>query len=161
MPAVLEFPSANARDVVGQVVRTLIHPFTSLIDHLWPSHLYSPFVNFASVCTFNLICQSSSLDELPARAYLSQSKVKIYLNDALSTLLKIASYQSTSAKVPPAESVDLRPLRFLTNYFNQVISDSCNHTIGRNFAFICSTKYNRVKFLGGLFRSTKGKMLEL
>ena len=139
------------------------------------------------------------LHTLSSGTFLSQSKVQVYLNDALNILLKVSSHQATSPQTPSAFSASQRPLRFLSNYFEGVLDEvsyvrtpskrqysptheltlsaplphrtlllanplpsipphtqTVNHTVGKNFAYICCTRYNRGTFLKGFVSCTSG-----
>ncbi|GMH48368.1 hypothetical protein TrRE_jg1393, partial [Triparma retinervis] len=93
--------------------------------------------------------RAAFLQKLSSGTFLSQSKVQVYLNDALNILLKVSSYQSTSPLTPSVFSASQRPIRFLSNYFEGVLDENINHTVGKNFAYICCTRYNRGTFLRG------------
>ncbi|GMI41458.1 hypothetical protein TrCOL_g11652 [Triparma columacea] len=100
--------------------------------------------------------RAAFLHTLSSGTFLSQSKVQVYLNDALNILLKVSSHQATSPQTPSAFSASQRPLRFLSNYFEGVLDETVNHTVGKNFAYICCTRYNRGTFLKGFVSCTSG-----
>ena len=84
------------------------------------------------------------LSSLPTNLYLSISTITPFLNDALSTLLTLATPPNSGV---PVASVKSRPHLFLANYFEQVCDPKINHTVGKNFSFVAATLHNRATFL--------------
>ena len=85
-----------------------------VFGHMFPQSLSNPL---------HLRRRAAFLMKLSSGTYLSQSKVQVYLNDALNVLLKVTSHQSNSPLTSPAFSASSRPLRFLSNYFEGVLDE--------------------------------------
>ncbi|GMI63082.1 hypothetical protein ScalyP_jg2817 [Parmales sp. scaly parma] len=111
----------------------------------------------------NQAAKESNFATLTGKKYLEQTKMKIYIQDSLLSILAVAETQTINFS---QDSVHSRPFRFLSNYFENVTMQqqqqqlqqqqhSSSHVVNKPFNFIVSTHYNRLSFLKALMQFTK------